>query len=95
MRAGFPANSARQSKPDSVSQAQFLMPDLLTMLDARQPLYRLAQTIDWKQFEIAFGPLYVEEGRPALGPFFQPQTDSSSGSNFRDHVSAIIVHIVC
>ncbi len=36
------------------------------MLDARQPLYRLAQTIDWKQFETAFGALYADEGRPAL-----------------------------
>jgi transposase, IS5 family len=66
MRAGFPANSAMQSKPDSVAQAQFLVPDLTAMLDARQPLYRLAQTIDWTQFAIAFGPLYAEEGRPAL-----------------------------
>lgn len=66
MRAGFPANSAMQSKSASVPQAQFLMPDLPTMLDARQPLYRLAQSIDWKQFEAAFGPLYAEEGRPAL-----------------------------
>jgi hypothetical protein len=38
MRAGFPAISAMQSKPDSVPQTQFLMPDLPTMLDARQPL---------------------------------------------------------
>lgn len=66
MRAGFPANSAMQSKSDFVPQTQFLMPDLPTLLDARQPLYRLAQTIDWKQFETAFGALYAEEGRPAL-----------------------------
>ena len=66
MRAGFPAISAMQSKPDSIPQTQFLMPDLLTMLDARQPLYRLAQTIDWQQFATAFGPLYADEGRPAL-----------------------------
>jgi IS5 family transposase len=66
MMAGFPAISAMHSKPDFVAQAQFLMPDLLTMLDARQPLYRLAQTLDWKQFETAFGVLYADEGRPAL-----------------------------
>lgn len=66
MRVGFPAISAMQSKPDSVPQTQFLMPDLLTMLDARQPLYRLAQTIDWKQFETVLGVLYADEGRPAL-----------------------------
>jgi transposase, IS5 family len=66
MRAGFPANSAMKSKPDAVPQAQFLMPDLLAMLDARQPLYRLAQTIAWSQFEATFGTHYSEEGRPAL-----------------------------
>jgi len=42
------------------------MPDLPTMLDARQPLYRLAQPIDWAQFETTFGTHYSAEGRPAL-----------------------------
>jgi transposase, IS5 family len=51
---------------DTVPQMQFLLPDLATMLDARQPLYRLAQTIDWTQFESAFTKLYKDEGRPAL-----------------------------
>jgi IS5 family transposase len=64
--AGFPVNSAMKSKPDSTPQTQFLMPDLPALLDARQPLYRLAQTIEWRQFETAFGALYAEEGRPAL-----------------------------
>ena len=66
MKAGFPANSAMQSKPDLTPQSQFLMPDLPAMLDARQPLYRLAQRIEWQQFETAFGVHYSEEGRPAL-----------------------------
>ena len=66
MRVGFPANSAMKSKPAPTPQAQFLMPDLPTMLDARQPLYRLAQTIDWAQFETAFGTHYSAAGRPAL-----------------------------
>jgi IS5 family transposase len=66
MKAGFPANSAMKPKLVPTPQGQFLMPDLPTMLDARQPLYRLAQTIDWKQFETAFGALYADEGRPAL-----------------------------
>jgi len=38
---------------DTAPQMQFLLPDLATMLDARQPLYRLARTIDWTQFESA------------------------------------------
>lgn len=45
---------------------QFLLPDLTTMLDARQPLHQLAGRIDWSEFEQAFGPLYQEEGRPGL-----------------------------
>jgi IS5 family transposase len=51
---------------DSVPQLQFLLPDLATMLDARQPLHRLARRIDWAQFETAFGSLYEDEGRPGL-----------------------------
>ena len=56
----------KPAAPDIVPQMQFLLPDLATMLDARQPLYQLAQTIDWTQFESAFAKLYKDEGRPAL-----------------------------
>jgi IS5 family transposase len=45
---------------------QFLLPDLATMLDARQPLHQLAGRIDWAQFETTFAELYKDEGRPAL-----------------------------
>ena len=51
---------------DPIPQMQFLLHDLATMLDARQPLHQLAQRIDWSQFETAFTTLYKEEGRPAL-----------------------------
>ena len=53
-------------KPDSAPQLQFLLPDLATMLDARQPLHQLARRFDWTQFETAFAALYQDEGRPAL-----------------------------
>lgn len=56
----------KPAAPEAAPQLQFLLPDLATMLDARQPLYRLAQTIDWTQFETAFAKLYKDEGRPAL-----------------------------
>lgn len=56
----------KPAAPDTAPQMQFLLPDLAAMLDARQPLYRLAQTMDWKQFESAFAKLYKDEGRPAL-----------------------------
>ena len=51
---------------ETTPQLQFLLPDLATMLDARQPLHQLARRIDWAQFETAFAPLYKDEGRPAL-----------------------------
>jgi len=70
LRAGFLANPAMKSKPTPIHQAQFLMPDLPTMLAARQPLDQLAQTIDWLQFE-GIRPTDVLIDRP-----------ESSGSGF-------------
>lgn len=55
-----------KSASDSAPQLQFLLPDLATMLDARQPLHQLTDRIDWTQFERAFAGLYKDEGRPAL-----------------------------
>ena len=47
------------------SQTSFFLP-LEAMLDQKNPLYQLANTIDWEQFEKAFTPLYCEDnGRPA------------------------------
>ena len=40
---------------------------LSEMLDARNPLYRLAQQIDWAALDQEFGALYhAEIGRPGL-----------------------------
>ena len=39
--------------------------DLETMLDSRNPLFKLANLIDWPAFESAFSPLFSgENGRP-------------------------------
>ena len=39
--------------------------DLETMLDSRNPLFKLANLIDWTSFESAFSPLFSgENGRP-------------------------------
>lgn len=56
-----------RSKParSEKSQRTFLMPTLREQLDARQPIYRLAERMPWGEFEEAFGGLYSEEGRPA------------------------------
>lgn len=42
------------------------MPDLASMLDAKQPLYVLAGKIDWAGLERDFQGYYHELGRPAL-----------------------------
>ncbi|MCH6257117.1 hypothetical protein MLD52_11205 [Puniceicoccaceae bacterium K14] len=47
-------------------QSNFLMPDLSSMLDQRQPLCRLARAIDWQGFEASFGSFY-EEGKGSPG----------------------------
>lgn len=51
---------------NDASQANFLMPDLSSMLDQRQPLCRFARAIDWQGFEDSFGTFY-EEGRGSPG----------------------------
>jgi IS5 family transposase len=48
------------------AQSSFLLPDLAAQLDPRHELSRLAGQLNWSGFEESFGPLYSEEGRPAL-----------------------------
>lgn len=55
-----------KSRTQPSQQGTFLLPDLRSQLDPRQGLYRLAHQIDWSRFEMEFGALYSEEGRPAL-----------------------------
>jgi transposase, IS5 family len=47
------------------SQLQFLAPSLREMLDPKNPLYRLSETIDWTGIEAELSPLYADFGRPA------------------------------
>lgn len=54
-----------KSKSPEKSQTQFMCPDLANMLDPRQGLYRLAERIDWEEFEREFAGLYSVKGRPA------------------------------
>ena len=55
-------------KPQAIAsqQSSFLLPELSSQLDSRQPLYRLALAIRWESFEQEFGALYSSQGRPAL-----------------------------
>ncbi len=54
-----------RSQAPSACQSSFLMPTLREQLDARQPLYKLAQALPWATFEEAFADDYSTEGRPA------------------------------
>jgi transposase, IS5 family len=54
-----------QTKTVASQQTSFLMPTLGELLDPRQPLKQLADTLPWSEFESAFGKYYSEEGRPA------------------------------
>jgi transposase, IS5 family len=49
----------------SSNQLQFLAPSLREMLDPKEPLYRLPETIGWKKIEAELSPLYADFGRPA------------------------------
>ncbi|MEI8313249.1 MAG: IS5 family transposase [Verrucomicrobiota bacterium] len=52
--------------PICAQQSSFLLPELSSQLDPRQPLYALALAMRWEWFEQEFGALYSPEGRPAL-----------------------------
>lgn len=49
----------------SSNQLQFLALSLREMLDPKNPLYRLSETIDWTEIEAELSPLYADFGRPA------------------------------
>jgi|HubBroStandDraft_1064217.scaffolds.fasta_scaffold118933_2 IS5 family transposase len=54
-----------KAKQKPVEQKSFLLPTLAEQLDARRPIYQLAEKIPWSDFEEEFGAFYSEEGRPA------------------------------
>ena len=56
------------SKPkrSELSAGDFFQPDLDGLLDQRQGLYKLANTLPWDEVVSAIEPLYSEVGRPGL-----------------------------
>jgi transposase, IS5 family len=54
-----------KARPNVIQQGSFLMPSLREQLDARQPLYPLAERMPWEFFDQEFGAFYSEQGRPA------------------------------
>lgn len=51
--------------PSPQKQGHLLYPDLLKLLDPKDPLLALAQRFPWEMIEREFAPLYAEIGRPA------------------------------
>ena len=47
------------------NQLQFLAPSLREMCNSKNPLWQLAETIDWTEIEAELSPLYTDFGRPA------------------------------
>lgn len=60
-------NEWRKMKGKSRNQDQFnlLQANLRYMLNPKEPLYQLADTIDWDYFEREFSGYYIDFGRPA------------------------------
>ena len=47
------------------NQLQFLAPSLREMCNPKNPLWQLAEKIDWTEIEAELSPLYTDIGRPA------------------------------
>jgi transposase, IS5 family len=47
------------------NQMQFLAPSLREMCNPKNPLWQLAEKIDWTEIEAELSPLYSDSGRPA------------------------------
>ena len=56
----------RPKQPKAEPQEDLFRARLENLVDPRHALVRLAGLIDWGRFEAAFGPLYMDGGRPGL-----------------------------
>jgi IS5 family transposase len=57
----------RPRQPETDAQEDLFRARLVSLVDPRHPLVRLAGLIEWGRFEAAFGPLYTDAtGRPGL-----------------------------
>ena len=73
----------------SQSEADMFRNRLENMIDMRHELVRLADLIDWKRFDEAFGGLYAEKGRPGL------PTRLMAGLHLLKHARGISDEQVC
>jgi len=56
----------RPKQPEVEPQEDLFRTRLETLVDPRHALVRLAGLIDWSRFEVEFGALYTDSGRPGL-----------------------------
>jgi len=56
----------RPKEPLTTTTDDLFRARLSNIINPRHEVVRLAQMIDWRMFETAFGPLYAEVGRPGL-----------------------------
>src|SRR5690349_16180857 len=56
----------RPKQPKTEPQEDLFRARLANLVDPRHALVRLAKLIDWGRFEVEFGALYTDGGRPGL-----------------------------
>ena len=79
----------RPKEPPATTPDDLFRARLSNIINPRHALVRLAQLIDWRMFETAFGPLYAEVGRPGL------PTRLLVGLHLLKHISNLSDEAVC
>ena len=79
----------RPKEPLTTTTDDLFRARLSNIINPRHEVVRLAQMIDWRMFETAFGPLYAEVGRPGL------PTRLMVGLHLLKHVFNLSDEVVC
>src|SRR5260221_7828702 len=79
----------RPKEPLTTATDDLFRARLSNIINPRHEVVRLAQMIDWRMFERAFGPLYAEVGRPGL------PTRLMVGLHLLKHVFNLSDEVVC
>ena len=79
----------RPKEPLTTTTDDLFRARLSNIINPRHELVRLAQMIDWRMFETAFGTLYAEVGRPGL------PTRLMVGLHLLKHVFNLSDEVVC
>ena len=79
----------RPKQPEAEPQEDLFRARLANLVDLRHPLARLAALIDWVRFEVEFGVLYTDGGRPGL------PTRLMVGPHLLKHMDGLSDEAVC